>query len=89
MTELETEIRTRIAEMRKTGEYAGGRFGRRWQGFMPDGWLNLAQICDLADEHRHRVIKGINNPYIHREKGLEWTDKSDRIRPQIHATKDG
>ena len=74
-----TEIRTRIAEMRKTGIYAGGRFGRRWQGFMPDGWLSLGQICDLADEHRHRVIKGINNHYIHREKGLEWTDKTDEF----------
>ena len=73
----ETEIRSRIAEMRTTGEYAGGRFGKRWQGFMPDGWLNDNQICDLADEHIVQVVTFVDNVGSqHNIKGLKWVDKS-------------
>ena len=73
----ETEIRARIAEMRTTGEYAGGRFGKRWQGFMPDGWLNDNQICDLADEHIVQVVTFVDNVGSqHNIKGLKWVDKS-------------
>ena len=76
----ETEIRARIAEMRKTGIYAGGRFGRRWQGFMPDGWLNDNQICDLADEHVVQVVTFVDNVGSqHNIKGLKWVDKSDEF----------